>query len=73
MNYYGYVVRTDLTDAERAGATVKLARSAKQPYHLDPDLNSVATGWPSKSPPLDEYDDPVPAAVVALFAARYKR
>jgi hypothetical protein len=46
---------------------------SEQPYHLDPDLNSVPTGWPSKSPPLDEYDEPVPADVVALFAAREKR
>ena len=28
MNYYGYVLRPNLTDAHRAGATIKLALSA---------------------------------------------
>ena len=41
-----------------------------QPYELDAELNALATGWPSLAPTLDDYDDAVPADVVALFAAR---
>lgn len=41
-----------------------------QPYELDAELNALPTGWPSLAPTLDDYDDAVPADVVALFAAR---
>lgn len=44
-----------------------------QPYELDPDMNSLPPGWPPLSPPLDTYDEPVPADVIALFAARDAR
>lgn len=42
----------------------------EHPYMADADMNTLPTGLPAGSPPLDHYDDSVPEDVVALFASR---
>jgi hypothetical protein len=58
---------------ERAEREAEDKALSEQPYELDPDLNALPTGWPLASPPLDDYGEPVPADVIALFSARERR
>ena len=55
---------------ERAERDAEDRALGEHPYHLDSDLFALAAGWPAPSPPLDDYDDAVPADVLALFEAR---
>ncbi len=58
---------------ERAEREAEDRALGDTPYELDPDMNAFPTGWPPGLSPLDEYDDEVPADVIAMFEERDTR
>ena len=55
---------------ERAERDAEDLALGEHPYHRDSELIGLPAGWPASAPPLDDYDDAVPADIVALFASR---